>query len=214
VSRTITARQFVSQRGDGDNLADVTTITTDELDPRVARTRAAISEAARDLLVNEGLEAVTQQRVAERSGLGRATVYRHFPERTDLIHEAVQLELPEAPEPTGVLHTDLLRLITTYGTHLSERTSTCAMAALIAEAEHDPAMSELKHRIHGQVSAPARRLLARAAKEGRLRPGLKVDLAETLVLGAMLHRRFFEERVVDRRFCEAVVDAVLLPAEG
>lgn len=185
--------------------------TIEELDPRVARTLAAITEAARDLLVEEGLEAVTQQRVAERSGVGRATVYRHFPERTELLHEAVRLELPEAPAPTGDIRADLVRLLTVHGLHLSERASTCAMAALLAEAEHDPAMNALKHRIHAQVSAPGRRLLTQAGRQGLLRPGIKVELAEELILGAMLHRRFFMERGIDRRWAESVVDAVLLP---
>jgi AcrR family transcriptional regulator len=53
------------------------------VDPRVVRTRLAVLEAATMLLRTEGPGAVTHARVAEAAGVGRATIYRHWPDQGD-----------------------------------------------------------------------------------------------------------------------------------
>ena len=75
-----------------------------ETDARVQRTRAAVRDALLSLVEEDGLGAVTHHRVAERAGLGRATVYRHFPTVESLVHEAIDcmdVVLPPADEPTS-----------------------------------------------------------------------------------------------------------------
>jgi AcrR family transcriptional regulator len=58
-------------------------------DARVVRTRALVQEAVHDLFDREGAGALTHQRVAERAGVSRATVYRHWPQSIDLVIEAL-----------------------------------------------------------------------------------------------------------------------------
>jgi AcrR family transcriptional regulator len=58
-------------------------------DARVVRTRALVRDAVRDLFEREGAGALTHQRVAERAGVSRATVYRHWPQPVDLVFEAL-----------------------------------------------------------------------------------------------------------------------------
>jgi len=55
------------------------------IDPRVERSRAVITSAATDLLMEGGVHAVTVDAVIARSGVARSTIYRHFPTRADLI---------------------------------------------------------------------------------------------------------------------------------
>ncbi len=47
-------------------------------DPRALRSRESILKAVRSILINEGVDRVTFQHVAEVAGVGRATVYRHW----------------------------------------------------------------------------------------------------------------------------------------
>ena len=62
---------------------------------RVTASRAAALAAAQTLLQQEGLAAVTHQRVAAEAGVGRATVYRHWPKPEALLHEAMgRVEMP------------------------------------------------------------------------------------------------------------------------
>jgi len=56
-------------------------------------TRAAILDAARQVLFDEGWEALSHQRVAEVAGVGRATVYRHWPQRLQLLQDACSAEM-------------------------------------------------------------------------------------------------------------------------
>ena len=58
-------------------------------DARVVRTRALVQDAVRDLFERDGPGALTHQRVAVRAGVGRATVYRHWPQPIDLVFEAL-----------------------------------------------------------------------------------------------------------------------------
>ena len=66
------------------------------MDPRLARTREAALGAATDLLTEFGMTALTHQNVAARAGLGRATVYRHWPTTVDLL-----LDLHDTYRPPG-----------------------------------------------------------------------------------------------------------------
>ena len=62
---------------------------------RVTASRAAALAAAQTLLQQQGPAAVTHQRVAVAAGVGRATVYRHWPKPEALLHEALgQVEMP------------------------------------------------------------------------------------------------------------------------
>ena len=64
-----------------------------EIDPRVARTRRDVLAAAREVLLEDGWERVTLARVAERSGYARTTLYRHWPQRLDLLRDLIGEEV-------------------------------------------------------------------------------------------------------------------------
>src|SRR3546814_1248970 len=64
-----------------------------ELDPRVVRTRRHVLAAARTVLVEEGWQRVTVTRVADRSGYARTTLYRHWPQRLDLLRDLITEEV-------------------------------------------------------------------------------------------------------------------------
>jgi len=59
------------------------------LSPEQALRRGAVIEAARALAREGGYAAVTMQAVAERSGVGRATLYRYFASKDHLLAEVV-----------------------------------------------------------------------------------------------------------------------------
>lgn len=54
-------------------------------DPRAQRSQEKILGAVRTILMTEGAEAVTHQRVAEVAGVGRATVYRHWKSADEMV---------------------------------------------------------------------------------------------------------------------------------
>lgn len=69
-------------------------MTTANTDKRFLRSRAAALDAAVDIIATRGVEDVTHQNVAEAAGLGRATMYRHWPTRTELIVDTLTNAVP------------------------------------------------------------------------------------------------------------------------
>jgi len=68
----------------------------------MARSQKAMLAAARELLLREGPAAVTHQRVAQQAGVGRATVYRHWPRVDQLLLDAMaQVDFPFFAEPAA-----------------------------------------------------------------------------------------------------------------
>ena len=98
-------------------------MTGERNDPRPARSRARLLDAATALLRSGGPSAVTVDAVTRAANVARATLYRHFPSGNDLLAAAFHALIPPAPTPPaeGTLRDRLIALVQ-------------AQAELIAEA--------------------------------------------------------------------------------
>jgi AcrR family transcriptional regulator len=74
-------------------------------DLRVQRTRNLIVEALIELTIQKGFAAVTVQDIVRRAGINRATFYRHYQDKFDLLDQYAQAvyELPDSPLDPGSL---------------------------------------------------------------------------------------------------------------
>ena len=82
--------------------------------PRSERSREAILQAAAALLLDQGLDAVSMDALAESAGVGKATIYRWWPAKESLALDALYDEWARTPGPTpdtGSLHGDLEALL-------------------------------------------------------------------------------------------------------
>src|ERR1700688_516031 len=68
-------------------------------DPRPARSRARLLDAATALLRSGGPSAVTIDAVTRSANVARATLYRHFPSGNDLLAAAFNSLIPPSPTP-------------------------------------------------------------------------------------------------------------------
>jgi AcrR family transcriptional regulator len=145
------------------------------VDPRVLQTRSLVLTATYRLLAEHGFAGATVEKVTEYSGVSRSTIYRHWPNPSDLYLEA--LTSPENGTPydaplTGDLERDLLD----YGLHLAERLNdpvyAAAFAALMAEARREPAHAAAQQRLITERS----RHLVQALRDGVRRGELRADL--------------------------------------
>src|ERR1700736_1574707 len=100
-------------------------------DPRPARSRARLLDAATALLRSGGPSAVTIDAVTRSANVARATLYRHFPSANDLVAAAFMRLIPPAPMPLedGSLRERLTVIVVAWGESIGEvPTKLAAMA--------------------------------------------------------------------------------------
>jgi AcrR family transcriptional regulator len=142
----------------------------DKTDPRPARSRARLLEAATALLRAGGPSAVTVDAVTRGANVARATLYRHFPSGNDLLAAAFGSLIPPAPMPTeeGALRDRLIAVVLAFGQSIAERPGMVMAMSWLAlgrdleqlpesdrsRAPDSAAVSTLRERIAQQYAAP------------------------------------------------------------
>ena len=159
--------------------------------PRSEEARQAALSATVDLMLEAGVESVTFEDVAARSGVAKTTIYRHWPGRRDLLSEVFESFDAHTPTPdTGSLRGDLTFLCRDLAFDLAEADWPKSVAAIVGEAEHDKDLAEA-HRAHVRTEmTPLRDVLERAVERGDLPPDTDIELVAEHVSGALFFRRF------------------------
>ncbi|MGW0833370.1 TetR/AcrR family transcriptional regulator C-terminal ligand-binding domain-containing protein [Streptomyces prunicolor] len=147
---------------------------------RTARTRARILEATLHLVARDGIAALRYEEVAELADVHRTSVYRNWPDRDELVTEALlrysgTVEL----EDTGDLRHDLVDYLVALGDLLSTTTGR-AMQRVIQSARENPEVALPVNRIFEQRLAALRQVVDRAVARGELPPVDAYFLAEML----------------------------------
>lgn len=179
-------------------------------DPRVLRSRAAALQAARALMLREGLDAVTHLRVARESGLGRKTMYRHWPDREALLTDALSTDHLPYPAASGVLRDDLCAHLESLRVALVEGPLAFVLAALVERSFVDPAtFGALRKSLSSRGCARIRQLLGAAVKRGDLAPSLDLVAAAAELEGPIFYRALILGERPSRARVPVLVDAFL-----
>ncbi|WP_329172287.1 TetR/AcrR family transcriptional regulator [Streptomyces sp. NBC_01477] len=179
-------------------------------DPRAARSRAAALGAAQQLLVEQGWSAVTHVAVAARSGVGRTTLYRHWPDAAELIRDVIAQRIAGAhTTPTGELRDDLVQELEGLRALLHDPVSETGLRAVIERAGADPVFTELKESLYRNGSQVFRLVIDDAKFRGELPAHLETDRAIDELAGPLVYRRLLAGRTFDAGYVELVVDDFL-----
>ena len=140
--------------------------------PRSDEARRKALEATRDLIVDNGVINLTIEDVAARSGVAKTTIYRHWPERTSLIVDAVNAMFEHLRTPdTGSLRGDLESFFgAVMHTDLSGNVGQI-MPSIIEAAGRDPEMAYLLERVGSERERVCRTIIERALERGEIRAG-------------------------------------------
>jgi AcrR family transcriptional regulator len=158
--------------------------------PRSARADEAIIEAVLDLL-GEGtpFEGLSIEAVAARAGVGKATIYRRWPNKEALLVDAVSTVKGEPPRLTGgTVRDDLIALLTPVGQNDGNRAGKI-MPCLILAIQRSPELNNIFQRITEPRRALVRQVLRRGIAEGVLRPDIDVEIVIALLTGPLLAHR-------------------------
>ena len=94
-----------------------------------------------ELLLDDGVGALTAQRLHEVSGVARSTIYRHWPTPDDVVDDLLEVAArTEQPEPTGDVRADLEAALDALRWRLRHRPVAPFLAALMAGSPNDAAL--------------------------------------------------------------------------
>ena len=147
-------------------------------------TRQRILLAARDLLVARGVRRVSMDDVAAAAGVTRQTVYRYFGDRESLVREAF-LHLAESLDAVvadlgGQAQPDVDAFLSRIGEVVGALPTGLQAAMAELEKAHPEAYAEVRGRERRAIGALFDLLYSGAEAQGRIRPGLKRPVVETL----------------------------------
>ncbi|MEJ7772392.1 MAG: TetR/AcrR family transcriptional regulator, partial [Geodermatophilaceae bacterium] len=161
-----------------------------------------------------GLRAVTMSKIAERTGIGRATLYKYFPDV-----EAILLAWHERQISAHLEQLAQARdQATEPGQRLESVLQTYAQIAHESHGQHDKELSAFLHRgehvgrAEQQLRSMIRQLLAEGARTGDLRDDVSPDELASYCLHALAAASSLPSKAAVRRLV-AVTLAGLLPVE-
>jgi AcrR family transcriptional regulator len=179
--------------------------------PRDARAGAAIVAAALELMAERGVPAVRMDDVAERAGVGKATIYRRYRSKDELVTDAVgslvsEIEIPDS----GSTRTDLLALMRQTVELYSGSLAARLMPTLVDEMSRNPALALIaRDRFLTGRRAALRTVFERGVRRGDLRRGLDLELALDVLAGPVFYRLLITGGPIDERLAQGVVELIL-----
>lgn len=180
---------------------------------RGAELEAAILDATLTELDEVGYAAVSMDGVAARARVSKASLYRRWQGKTDLIVNAVYRTLPDADDArdTGSLRSDLIAVFGDAAAQLAGPAG-AGMRGILSDALSDPATADdLRARRKGRGTAVLRAVIARAAARGEIATHHGFPPRVLEVGHAMLRHEFLFTGSVTDHFIESMVDDVVLP---
>jgi len=176
-------------------------------DPRIVRTRAAVHEAGRELLVESGPAAVTHAAIASAARLSRTTLYKHWPTRIDLVHEICEAARPRpAIRPHGDVRLDLVELATEVVRDLTERDIRKIIASMVAQSQWDDDAREIQQAMIGLGISDLTAILDAAVETGQLPVGIEPGRAANRLLGPLFFAAMVNDIDISTTEVESIVD--------
>lgn len=180
-------------------------------DPRVERSRQVILRAALDELGAAGYGAFSIESVAARAGVGKSTIYRHWPDRVALIADAFEAAHEHAVPPIEGLtaRQGLERLLRHVAEIVTDPAFSAPIPALIEGAERDPRLREFRHRYSALRRQSLTNLIRQGAADGEFRARADPEIAAQALLGPIFYQRLLTSEPFDPSRVSELIDTVL-----
>jgi AcrR family transcriptional regulator len=178
--------------------------------PRSADADEAITRSTLDLLERDGYLRLSIEQVAEAAGVSKATIYRRYRDKAELVGAAIASRAGFLKTPdTGSVRTDLRELMRQARAKLESPAGFALAGVLLAEEPHRP---ESVAAFREQVILPRREryaiALRRGIERGELRADFDIYAVVDAMVGACYARHLAGERITES-WSEAMLDALL-----
>ena len=179
--------------------------------PRSERAEQAILDAAIEAVGENGIDGVSCEDVAARAGVGKATLYRRWTGKEDLLIAAFAAMKRQLPQPAGEsVRADLIALLTVVAADSDDPRFAQQYALLHGAGERYP---RLVARYREEIVEPRRELvrvvLRRGIAAGELRADTDVEVAMLLLTGAVMARGKHDPAPAAPGFVARAVDELL-----
>ncbi len=183
--------------------------------PRDPERDRALRQAALEVLAEQGYDLLTMELVAQRAGAGKATIYRRWSSKVELVIDAVELVKPQLESvDTGSLEGDLEALVDVACSRKSEFAH-AVMCGVASALGRDP---DLLAAFNARFTQPRveriRAVLEQARDRGELAGHVDIDFAATVVPSLIQQRVLLTGCSIERSFVQHAYDQVLRPMLG
>jgi AcrR family transcriptional regulator len=181
--------------------------------PRDPSRDGVIRAAILRLLADVGYGSLTMDAVASEAGVGKATIYRRWRTKQDLVVDTISdLNRAEAaPADTGSLEGDLRAMMHSLVSVVTGPTG-AATLSLLSTVPHQPALA---HAFQEGPLAVWRQsfdeVWSRAEQRGEVRPGTGSSVIAEVPSALLVQRWLLTGRPVDEAYADEVLDTVVLP---
>jgi AcrR family transcriptional regulator len=181
--------------------------------PRDPSRDGVIRAAILRLLADVGYGALTMDAVASEAGVGKATIYRRWRTKEDLVVDTISdLNRAEASPPdTGSLEGDLRQMLRSLASAITGPTG-AATLSLLSTVPHQPALAEAFRNGPLAVWRHAfEQIWVQAEKRGEVSPGLAGSVTAEAPSALLVQRWLLTGEPVDEAYADDVLDTVVLP---
>ncbi|MFB7460853.1 TetR/AcrR family transcriptional regulator [Streptomyces sp. NPDC088337] len=177
---------------------------------------AELYAAVLDLLREVGYDSLTMDAVAARTRSSKATLYRQWGGKAELVVRAMRHGKPERLDAidTGALRTDLHALVREDDCAMEQNSALIRALAMAMHTNPDLRQAFRDQLIEPEMAA-FRSLLQRAVDRGEIRADCPaLDFVVHMLAGGFVVRALIEGLPPTQEFLHSYLDAVVLPALG
>ena len=158
--------------------------------PRSIRVHEAAVNATRDLLAEGGLPAATIDAIAARSGVSKATLYKHWPSRTAVAAEAFGRDMADAvpASDTGTTAGDLAEQVLLVSRFYASPEGTVFSQLLAATVTDEGGAAYFRAWFLAGTRKAITTIWQRGVERGDVRPGVDADTVVDLLFGPLVYR--------------------------
>jgi AcrR family transcriptional regulator len=177
--------------------------------PRSVEADEAILDAALQLFSEVGYSGLSVESVAERAGVGKATIYRRYATKADLMMAATERLADDDPGvDTGTLRGDLEVIVNGLSRKLTDGPIGRLAPHMVSAMACHPDLAAAHRAFLAARRRRAREAFRRGVERGEVAPDAELELACDLVAGPIFYRHLLSGAPLNRRFATRLVDAV------
>jgi AcrR family transcriptional regulator len=173
----------------------------------------ALRIAALTLLAEIGYDRLTVDKIAASAGAGKATIYRRWSGKAELVVDALMSQKEEfVVADTGDLRGDLTSLALQASAAKEHPLDSQVMIGLVSALPHDPELRDVFYeRLVNPHLATLKMIFERAVARGEIAAVKNLDTVVSILPALVLHRVIVMGAVPDEQFFVSIIDQVILP---